>query len=1009
MDWNNDGRKDLIAGERNGPIRIYLNAGTDANPTFNGYSFLQVGGATYDCGLSAKPDIVDWNNDGRKDVVCGDDDGNVHLLLNTGTDANPAFATSVLIQSTPSRANLDVGTRASPVVVDWDYDGKKDLIVGETYGNLFYFKNVGTDANPAFAGSQTMEAGDALIDVGYYSRPDVTDWNNDGTRDVLCGDSNGRVWLFIGIGQIRVSIPATATEGDGTLVGQGMVSIDAPALSNTVVILQSADTSEVTVPGIVTILEGNTNATFDVGIVDDGILDGTREVLISAVAGLSATIAIHDDESAILTVALPTSATEGNAPLVGTVSVSAAPDENVKVTLTSDDTTEVTVQGQAIIPAGQVGATFPVVIVDDTAIDGTQVVQVTAHIENWTDGSDSMTVYDNENLDLVVAPPALVGEGQGTLVDAGTVTISGTLAGDLSVSLLSGDTSELTVPATMTIPAGQLSGAFNVTVVDDLEHDGQQTAAVSASAAGFGGDSDTTVVADNEVSHLTVSAIASPQTVMVPFGATVTAHDINGDMSSFSGSIALSGSGDGGVVFVNPGAASFANGQWVGGVSINTVDTNVRLVADGAGHSVTSGAFDVRAGPLDHFVWDAISSPQCSQDPFDITVSAMDVHGYPCAAFGGTVALSGISGQGEKTIGTGPASWNYPMRTYWHDSRTQVIYLQAEIGGPTVIKGLALNVTVLPGQTMNAWTIRMKHTSMTQYSSSPVWEGGDWTVVYQADETVSNLGWVWFPFSSDFHYNGSDSLIIDFSHNNTSWTSDGQCRYTAASQNRSLYYYTDSGFGDPLAWTGTSPTPNLIASVPDIKLLVGSPVAVAPGTSDTFVGGVWTGAVEVLHAATAVRLIALHGNSQSGMSNPFSVTNSPFYDGDGDGMPDGWEDEHFGGTNVSSGDVHEDYDGDGSCDLHECLAGTDPTNSSSCLAVADVDASGSTRARSGLEHVLTWQSVTGKFYSIQRTPDLLATWTNIAADLAATPPLNVYTDAASPPDPAFYRVRLRVD
>jgi hypothetical protein len=84
-------------------------------------------------------------------------------------------------------ANLDVGSRASPVAVDWNRDSKKDLLIGETYGNIFYFENRGTDADPVFSGSILLNAGGSAIDVGYYPRFDAVDWDNDGVLDILCG------------------------------------------------------------------------------------------------------------------------------------------------------------------------------------------------------------------------------------------------------------------------------------------------------------------------------------------------------------------------------------------------------------------------------------------------------------------------------------------------------------------------------------------------------------------------------------------------------------------------------------------------------------------------------------------------------------------------------------------------------------------------------------------------------------------------------------------------------
>ena len=44
-DWNSDGKKDLLVGQfKTGAIRLYLNQGTDTEPVFGDFSFLQAGG-----------------------------------------------------------------------------------------------------------------------------------------------------------------------------------------------------------------------------------------------------------------------------------------------------------------------------------------------------------------------------------------------------------------------------------------------------------------------------------------------------------------------------------------------------------------------------------------------------------------------------------------------------------------------------------------------------------------------------------------------------------------------------------------------------------------------------------------------------------------------------------------------------------------------------------------------------------------------------------------------------
>jgi hypothetical protein len=84
--------------------------------------------------------------------------------------------------------------------------------------------------------------------------------------------------------RLTLSLPAFATEGNGTLVGQGQVAIPFPNSTNMAVALRSTDISEIVVPTAVVIPAGQTNAFFDLTILDDAILDGTQMALISATA-----------------------------------------------------------------------------------------------------------------------------------------------------------------------------------------------------------------------------------------------------------------------------------------------------------------------------------------------------------------------------------------------------------------------------------------------------------------------------------------------------------------------------------------------------------------------------------------------------------------------------------------------------------------------------------------------------------------------------------------------------
>lgn len=54
---------------------------------------------------------------------------------------------------------LQVGYDSIPVVVDWNNDGRKDLVVGQhAAGYVWLFLNVNTDADPVFNGGTLIES-----------------------------------------------------------------------------------------------------------------------------------------------------------------------------------------------------------------------------------------------------------------------------------------------------------------------------------------------------------------------------------------------------------------------------------------------------------------------------------------------------------------------------------------------------------------------------------------------------------------------------------------------------------------------------------------------------------------------------------------------------------------------------------------------------------------------------------------------------------------------------------
>ncbi|MEM7394856.1 MAG: lamin tail domain-containing protein, partial [Verrucomicrobiota bacterium] len=121
------------------------------------------------------------------------------------------------------------------------------------------------------------------------------------------------------------------------------------------------------------------------------------------------------------------------------------------------------------------------------------------------------------------------------------------------------------------------------------------------------------------------------------------------------------------------------------------------------------------------------------------------------------------------------------------------------------------------------------------------------------------------------------------------------------------------------------------------------------------------------------------------------------YDGDGDGMGDQWEIEHFGDL---TRDGTGNFDNDPATDFDEFIGNTDPLNPGSFLFIVDVDLVVDTEA------VITWMSETNRVYTIERANNPLQPWSVIQAGLPSTPPQNTFTDTVNTVTGATYRIRV---
>ncbi len=205
VDWDNDSDFDLLIGTRSDGILLAINTGGQLTPAFaNGGKIQVLGRDPLSFATNLVPVVVDWNDDGRKDMIVGCSSGLIGLYINSGTDKAPEFAVEQYVEADGELVLAPSGY-AVPFVADLNADGLPDLLTGGWGGKIQLHLNGGTAGDPVLArvgvakyfidGSTRLTA-----NPGPRSAPYLADWNGDGLRELVCGNENGDVVLYPGLG-----------------------------------------------------------------------------------------------------------------------------------------------------------------------------------------------------------------------------------------------------------------------------------------------------------------------------------------------------------------------------------------------------------------------------------------------------------------------------------------------------------------------------------------------------------------------------------------------------------------------------------------------------------------------------------------------------------------------------------------------------------------------------------------------------------------------------------------
>jgi hypothetical protein len=215
--WLGPGRKDMVPADFNGDgaTDLVVSGGYFSDVRTNGMSkWVPVTlPRDYHVGRDDLWYPVDWDGDGRIDVLAGVSDwreygwddafnekgewtrgplhGYVWFHRNTGSNEHPEYAAPRLI--TAGGKPIDQYGSPAPNPVDWFGRGRLDLVLGNFVDRVFLARNSGNGLEPPVP----LQAGgsDIRLDLCMI-QPRVVTWHQDGRPSLVVGEEDGTVAFF---------------------------------------------------------------------------------------------------------------------------------------------------------------------------------------------------------------------------------------------------------------------------------------------------------------------------------------------------------------------------------------------------------------------------------------------------------------------------------------------------------------------------------------------------------------------------------------------------------------------------------------------------------------------------------------------------------------------------------------------------------------------------------------------------------------------------------------------
>lgn len=234
VDYDGDGDHDLVAGVgdwadlgwdhaydetgtwQNGPLHGYLflmtNLGNDSAPEYKKPEMISAGDSVIDVYGWPCASFVDFDGDKDLDIVVGNFLDYFTYFENVGSREEPRYQSGKELQNVDGERLTMHLQMITPTAIDWDRDGDADLIVGDEDGRVALIENTGElrDGQPVFQNPVYFRQKADTLKFGALATPYVSDWDQDGDDDIVCGNTAGNIGWFENLGQGADGLPKWA-------------------------------------------------------------------------------------------------------------------------------------------------------------------------------------------------------------------------------------------------------------------------------------------------------------------------------------------------------------------------------------------------------------------------------------------------------------------------------------------------------------------------------------------------------------------------------------------------------------------------------------------------------------------------------------------------------------------------------------------------------------------------------------------------------------------------------